>query len=50
MGEEAEMVRLRAEERAKAVAPLIELEVGAIVRVVKWPKPERSRAEMEKVS
>ena len=49
VGEEAETVRLRAKERAEAVAPPVELEVGAIIRVVKWPKPGRSRAEMEKV-
>ena len=33
--EEAETVRLRAEEKAKAVTLPVELEVGAIVRVVK---------------
>ena len=35
VGEEAETVRLRAKERAEAVAPPVELEVRAIVRVVK---------------
>jgi len=49
-GEEAETVRLRAEEKAEAVTPPIEPEVGAMVRVVKWPKLGRSKVEMEKVS
>ena len=49
-GEEAETVRLRAEERAEAATPPTKPEAGAIVRVVKWPKPGRSRVEMEKVS
>jgi len=49
VGEEAETVRLRAKERAEAVTPPVEPEVGAIVKVVKWPKLGRSRVEMEKV-
>ena len=38
-----------AKERVEAVAPPVELKVGAIVRVVEWPKLGRSRVEMEKV-
>jgi len=43
------MVRLRAKERAEAVALPIEPEVEAMVRVVKWLKLGRSRVEIEKV-
>jgi len=35
VGEEAETVRLRAEERAEAITPPVEPEIEAIVRVVK---------------
>ena len=46
-GEEVEAIRLRAE--GGAAEPPAELEIGAIVRLDKGPKPGRSRAKKGRV-